>query len=376
MKMRWKVATGVFLAGALVLASAATSLSAPRAGAIEVSPFLGVGGFDSDSDLETGPALGARLGYWLTDAISAEAAFDWVDTETDSTNAGATVISPHADLLYNFTHLDMGGFVPFVAAGAGAMRFNEAGSSADWDAMANVGVGARLFFNDSMALRSDLRIPVTYDETDTHFLVTVGVSFLFGGAAAEPATAQAASKPAPADSDKDGVNDDADKCRGTPAGVKVDKAGCPLDSDGDGVYDDADNCPKSPKGAIVDAKGCSVRKVSVTLNVQFDTGMDVVKPEYDAELQRFADFLKKHPEATCEIGGHTDNVGSAADNKTLSQARADAVRKALVERFGIDGKRLTAVGYGPDRPIADNATPEGRQKNRRIEADVSSQIAE
>lgn len=113
-------------------------------------------------------------------------------------------------------------------------------------------------------------------------------------------------------------------------------------------------------------------KVEVALSVQFDTAKDVVKPEYDAELQNVAKFLKDYPTTQAEIEGHTDNVGNADYNRALSQRRADAVRKALVDRFGADASRLTAKGYGPDRPIADNKTAEGRAKNRRVVASFTA----
>jgi OOP family OmpA-OmpF porin len=109
-------------------------------------------------------------------------------------------------------------------------------------------------------------------------------------------------------------------------------------------------------------------KVEIALNVQFDTAKDVVKPQYDGELKRVAQFLKDYPSAKAEIEGHTDNAGSADYNRALSQRRADAVRKALVDRFGADAARLSAKGYGPDRPIADNKTAEGRAANRRVVA--------
>jgi outer membrane protein OmpA-like peptidoglycan-associated protein len=89
------------------------------------------------------------------------------------------------------------------------------------------------------------------------------------------------------------------------------------------------------------------------------------------DLDRTAELLASRPELTARIEGHTDSVGSAALNQSLSQQRAEAVRAALVAR-GIDPARLTAVGIGPDRPIADNATPQGRSQNRRVEILLSS----
>lgn len=78
--------------------------------------------------------------------------------------------------------------------------------------------------------------------------------------------------------------------------------------------------------------------------------------------------MKKYPEANGVIEGHTDNVGGYDDNMKLSERRAHSVRNYLIEKFGIAPERLSAKGYGYTKPVADNGTVEGRQKNRRIEA--------
>lgn len=109
---------------------------------------------------------------------------------------------------------------------------------------------------------------------------------------------------------------------------------------------------------------------SVTLNIEFDTGKWDIKPRYDNEIKQVADFMKAHPETKVMIQGHTDNVGTEASNIKLSQERASSVKAYLVDKFGIAGDRLRAVGYGPNKPIASNDTEEGRQKNRRVEAVV------
>jgi OOP family OmpA-OmpF porin len=109
-------------------------------------------------------------------------------------------------------------------------------------------------------------------------------------------------------------------------------------------------------------------KVTISLNVEFDTNKAIVKDEYSDEIKKVADFMKEFPDTTAEIGGHTDNVASAAYNQKLSEKRANSVRQYIIDKFGIDGSRLTAAGYGLTKPIADNGTEEGRQKNRRVEA--------
>ena len=149
------------------------------------------------------------------------------------------------------------------------------------------------------------------------------------------------------------------------------------DSDGDGVVDALDKCPGTRKGAKVDANGCYVvlkEAVTMTIDVKFPTGSSKIDARGDAEIKKLADFMNQYPQASVEVAGHTDNTGNAAANRKLSQQRADAVREHMVSKFGIDGKRVTAKGYGPDKPIADNKTAEGRNANRRVEATISQTV--
>jgi len=178
-----------------------------------------------------------------------------------------------------------------------------------------------------------------------------------------------------ADADKDGVPDALDKCPGTPAGGVVDARGClpEVDTDGDGVFDAKDQCPGTPAGDAVTSMGCPKEKrVDIQLEIVFDTAKWDIKPEFDPQLKKVAEFLQAYPDAAAVIEGHTDNMGNDAANIVLSQRRADSVREALISRFGVDGARLSAKGYGPIRPTADNATREGRQKNRRVVATFST----
>lgn len=199
----------------------------------------------------------------------------------------------------------------------------------------------------------------------------LNIGWWFGGKAAPTVVA---SPPAPADTDRDGVWDYQDACPGTPSGVSVDSSGCPLDSDTDGVWDSKDSCPETPAGTLVDIEGCPrASKVSIELKVQFDTAKADVKPEFDEQLQKVADFLRNYPQTLVEIEGHTDNVGSEDSNVALSQRRADAVMAALRDRFGVDASKMKAKGYGPSRPIADNATTDGRASNRRVLATMTAE---
>ena len=178
----------------------------------------------------------------------------------------------------------------------------------------------------------------------------------------------------PLDSDKDGVPDYLDKCLGTPAGVVVDVKGCPIDSDNDGVADYLDKCPGTPAGVAVSANGCPLEAAKkfcdkpAAIAITFDTNKAVVKPNHHAELDKIGNFLKEFPAAKGTIEGHTDADGSKAANLKLSQARADSIRSYIIKKFGIDGSRITAKGYGSAKPIASNKTAAGKAQNRRTEA--------
>ena len=154
-----------------------------------------------------------------------------------------------------------------------------------------------------------------------------------------------------------------------PVAAKVAQDG---DSDNDGVADSADKCPATAPGTKVNAYGCAAaEKATVTLNVQFDSGKTSISSGYEENLKEIAAFMAEHQSTKIEIQGHTDSSGSKALNDKLSQARAEAVRNHLVNSLKVDGARITAKGYGPAMPVADNATTEGRQQNRRVIAVIN-----
>jgi OOP family OmpA-OmpF porin len=136
----------------------------------------------------------------------------------------------------------------------------------------------------------------------------------------------------------------------------------PMDSDGDGVTDDLDQCPNTPKGATVDARGCWTYAAVVL----FDFDSAEIKSEAFPMLDEAVLILKKNPAMKVEIDGHTDNVGPAAYNMTLSERRAKSVMKYFVDQ-GVEAQRLTTKGFGFTRPAVSNDTKEGRAKNRRVE---------
>ncbi|GET45265.1 OmpA family protein [Capnocytophaga felis] len=175
------------------------------------------------------------------------------------------------------------------------------------------------------------------------------------------------------DTDGDGVADKDDKCPEV-AGPK-ENAGCPWpDTDGDGVLDKDDECPEVAGPAS--NKGCPevTEEVQKTLNeyaktILFDTGKASIKPQSAAVLEQIVSVLNQYPNSKFTIEGHTDSTGNKAKNLTLSQERADSVRLYLVQR-GVSDTRLSAKGYGVEKPIASNKNAKGRALNRRVEINL------
>jgi len=116
-----------------------------------------------------------------------------------------------------------------------------------------------------------------------------------------------------------------------------------------------------------------VEAVRVELDVKFDFDKAQVKQESYGDIKALADFMKQYPQTSTVVEGHTDSVGSDAYNQGLSERRASAVRDVLVNQYGVESGRVQAVGYGESRPVADNATADGRAINRRVEAEVEAQ---
>ncbi len=212
------------------------------------------------------------------------------------------------------------------------------------------------------------------------------------------------------DGDGDGVPDRIDHCVNTPKGCRVDEWGCETDADGDGVCDGLDQCPNTPRGEKVDAHGCSrnqralmsqqqppspapqgkevapphatppkpgtpvsemerqlVEGGKIRLeNVYFETNSANLLPESEATLNEAGRTLEKFGALRIEVQGHTDTRGSAKHNMRLSQARAESVRKYLLDHFHLTPHNYLAKGYGETQPETKERNDEELLRNRRV----------
>lgn len=265
---------------------------------------------------------------------------------------------------------------PFVLIGAGSLRKDRNLTADARDTYGDAGAGVMVAFRraeqtgSALALRAELR--ARHDDASeggrVDRLLSVGLQYAFGRRT-EPAPAAPQPEPAPAptapvDSDRDGVPDALDRCPGTPAASNVDAEGCEPDIDRDGVVNTADRCPDTQPGVRVDARGCELRDEIRLPRVAFAFNSAELLPEAFVTLDEATVTLRMNPDLRIEVAGHTDDVGSDAYNLELSQRRAEAVRRYLVEH-GVTNT-MTARGIGEREPVADNATEQGRAQNRRV----------
>lgn len=177
------------------------------------------------------------------------------------------------------------------------------------------------------------------------------------------------------DTDGDGIPNNKDSCLAQPGLPQF--SGCP-DTDGDNIPDYRDACPLEP--GIPENGGCRKIEPNVVVltveeqkvineafsNLEFETGTDKISDKSLSSLEELATLLISKPMYKLEISGHTDNVGNAAKNLKLSQSRSNAVKSFLTKK-GVPAAQMKAFGFGSKKPVADNKTPEGRQRNRRVE---------
>jgi OOP family OmpA-OmpF porin len=334
--------------------------------------------------------MGARLGLIEGDTHGLELEYDFinqVDLDKDAGTGDTYGNQIFANYLYHFKD-QTEKLRPYLLAGVGYENWTN--NDLDDGGVGAVGAGIKYAINEWMNLRAEVKDVIRFDDGGNTLAYTAGIMIPFNkvekAAPAAPLTSL--------DSDEDGVIDTNDKCPNTPMGTIVDQNGCPVttDSDGDGVIDPLDNCPDSktnqvdengcpldsdkdgvpdyldqcpntPAGFKVDSQGCTI---GVTLYLHFPFNSAKIPANEFTDIDKVAEFMKKHPEVTAILEGHTDSTGPAEYNMQLSKRRAEAVKKALIER-GIDASRLKVEAYGETKPIAPNDTEEGRAKNRRVE---------
>lgn len=400
--------TGI-IAAVLLLGLSQVAMAANQEGAFSLSPVVGGYTFENNQHKDTSVVLGGRAGYNFTERFGIEGLIDYTHAKGNSGTSSMDFYRYGGELLYHmFPKNDL---VPYLAVGLGGVYQSQGGGN---KLAFDYGAGLKYFMTDNLALRADVRgINYKYDTFYTNVEYTLGLYIPFTAPkpapapvkAPEPVVEAAAPKAAPvvappppvptSDLKAEPVTLEKGKTT-TLVWSSTNTTGCeiqpgigPVAASGSLVVTPpADTnytltCQgsggKTTSAAAVQVtepvKEAAAAKASavaagarLTLKVYFDTGKSVIKKQYYDELKMVGDGLNEHKNLKGVIEGHTDSVGSEKSNLALSQRRANAVRDYIVKHFKISRKRLAAKGYGESKPIADNATAEGREQNRRIEA--------
>jgi OOP family OmpA-OmpF porin len=289
-----------------------------REGSFEGGVFGGYNFFENSQNLENRPLYGGRLGYNFTRHFGIEGAVEFINSRVDDkAKTGAKegqYRSPmdrvdltfyHLDLVYHF--MPEGKFNPFVNVGFGGAHSSPEISTKDMAAF-NVGIGAKYWVTDNIALRFDLKdymVTEIFQETYHNIGATIGITFAFGGKA----------KPAPA-----------------------------------------------PVAKII---------ILAFEDVHFDFDQSTLKPEAQTILKRNIQMLKDNPKAKIRVAGYTSAAGTEAYNQALSERRAKAVQEYLINEGIITPDRLSTIGYGETHPAAYEAAPkelysEAAKANMRV----------
>ena len=302
--------------------------------------------FDKSLGLDDSAGFFAGLGLQFTERAAIE--INTVEMDADVTGGGEIDIDHYKiDLLYDLSDA-VDGLRPYVVAGMGNTNFG-----GDNDTLLNLGVGVKYDLNNNWQWRTAMRTFGYFgrDGENPDLGLETSLVYFFGGDSRRPRQAAPAT-PAPQA-----------RTESAPATPQS------RDSDRDGVQDADDRCPDTPMNYAVDEQGCpiAVEEVArVELMVNFDFDRDEVKAEYFDEIEEVADFMAQYDDVVIELEGHTDSIGTEAYNEDLSLRRARAVREVLIDRFNVQGSRITARGYGESQPIASNETDAGRAQNRRV----------
>ena len=366
---------------ATLLVSATAVSAAVKEGGYSLSPLVGGYIYGSNQQFNSSVALGVRGGYSISKAIGVEALYDYI-LPTDSKFWSLKDITMQrfgAQGVYHF--MPDNPFVPYLAAGLSAVKFSGTGVNSEIHPAFDYGVGAKYFVTDDIAVRADLR-HVMYGYNDTsynNFELMLGAAFQFGGvtppvkavapAAAPVVTQVVAAKSATATTACAPVAEPV-ACAPVPEPVVCAPATetvktiiAPPTREACEPFLVAAVAKASPAAPAV-----QVCRAPAETTILFSYEKADVKQKYYEALDNIGTFLKSNPGARVTIEGHTSAMGDKDADLKLSQARADNAKSHIMYKFGIDGSRITAKGYGLTRPVASNKTTRGRMKNRRIVA--------
>ncbi len=317
-----------------------------KEGSTEVGIFGGYNWFEDHQNLKDHSEFGGRIGYNFTRNLGLEAVVERINSRVDNrslTDADeGRFLSPVDDVDLTFYHLDAvyhfipdGKFNPFAVVGFGAAHYSPEISTGDMAAL-NVGVGAKYWLAEHIAIRADFRdymVTEFFQETYHNIGATVGISFAFGGKSTPAPVAAVRHEP-----------------KTTPTIVAKKKAVI-LASE-----------PEVDKKVLLETAEPKIIILAFE-DVNFDFDKSTLTPEAKMIMKRNILLLKENPRAEIRVAGYTSAAGTEEYNQKLSERRAEAVRSYLVDEGIVDADRLSTIGYGEDDPASYEAAPKKLYSN-------------
>ena len=326
----------------------------------------GEDGIELDEDTSAGGSL--AVGYDLSERFAVEGHVASLGEATFLPDGDvAYQVGGLSGLVYGLNDADdrllREGFSVFGRLGVGTMR-NQA-DVVEFERVNDfhflAGAGVEYGLDNGLAVRGEL----VAHETDAKY-AQLGLLYRFGEASTSARRAGAVrSAPAPAPAPAEDVASVGGGAEPSAVPSIASSAGAALDGDGDGVADAVDRCADTRAARPVDANGCDVLG-GVVEGVGFESGSDTLTEGSRTVLSGVAETLRQFPVIDIAIEAHTDNQGAADGNLELSRRRALAVARYLASE-GVEPARLRPRAFGESRPVASNATAEGRAANRRVE---------
>lgn len=332
-----KIKKSLALVAGSLIAVTSGSVFAQGKGSVEGEVFVKRYFTDSSRSMGNGQLYGGGLGYFLTDDVELALSYgeyhdirgerltgfyqdggQWYYGATGRKKIKGSLTS--LDAYYHFGQ--PGDWVrPYISTGAAHQSISNSTkrhyNGRDRDTILNLGVGAKLYFTNNFYARAGVDGMYGLGNHQGEYMLTGAIGFNFGGG----------KKPEPVE-----------------------------------------------EVVIVQPAPPAVETLRVQLDVKFAFDKATINEGSYDDIKQVADFMKQFPQTKTVVDGYTDSVGPDAYNQKLSQERADAVRNALVDTYGVEASRVQAVGHGENDPIADNTTKEGRAMNRRVDATVEAQV--
>jgi len=356
-----------------------TARSEIRAGSFEVGPFGGYNFFESSQNLDNNFEFGGRIGYNFTKNFGIELGGAFIGTHVDDkTKMGYTEGQfgyPMDDVDLTFYNINAvyhfmpeGKFNPFVIVGFGGANYDPKISTRDMGAI-NVGVGAKYWLTDNIALRVDVQDYMAtefFQETYHNIGATIGITFAFGGKAKPAPTPVAKYEPIAEPKPEPKPEPGPTPSPPPPPQSRVEEKVVIMPSE-----------PKVEEKVVAKAEP---KKVIFSADSLFDFDKSTVKPAGKQSLDKFAADLRGANFDVITVTGYTDRIGSHAYNMKLSTRRAEAVKAYLVESAGIPAGKIVAKGVDGANPVTKPGECNGKKgikkliaclgPDRRVEVEV------